>query len=69
MSNHRYIIVHASSIPALMDAVSPKLADGVWRCTGGPFYDDANRYYCQAIERPEREPAAPRGREVKLKGM
>lgn len=52
-----------------MDAVSPKLADGVWRCTGGPFYDDANRNYCQAIERPEREPAAPRGKEVKLKGM
>lgn len=69
MSNPRYVIVRASSMPALMDAVSPKLADGVWRCTGGPFYDDQTRAYCQAIERPEREPVGPRGKEVKLRGM
>ena len=39
-------------------AVDPKLADGVWECSGAPFWDTQAREWCQAIVRRLREPAS-----------
>ncbi len=68
MSNPRYIIIRASNVQLLMRDVDPKLADGVWRCAGGPVWDADGRQWCQAITRAEKPPE-PRGKEVKLRGM
>jgi hypothetical protein len=65
MHNPRYLIVAAVNRAALVVAVDPKLADGVWRCLGAPFYDSERREWCQAIARTD--VAAPRNGEVKLR--
>lgn len=64
MSNPRYVIVRAKMLHVLVSEVDPKLADGVWHCTGGPFWDPAGLEWCQAIERPE---SAPANGQVKLR--
>jgi hypothetical protein len=63
--NPRYVIVRAANIIMLAAEVDPKLLDGVWKCTGGPFYDSERREWCQAMYRPE--PAAPTASGVKLR--
>ena len=54
--NPRYLIIGAQSRIALQMAVDPKLADGVWECSGPPFWDAQAREWCQAIVRRLREP-------------
>ena len=39
-------------------AVDPKLADGVWECSGPPFWDPQAGEWCQTIVRRLREPAS-----------
>jgi len=57
-NNQRYLIIVAQSRILLQMAVDPKLADGVWECSGPPFWDAQTREWCQAIVRRLREPAA-----------
>ena len=56
--NPRYLIIGAQSRILLQMAVDPKLTDGVWECSGPPFWDAQTREWCQAIVRRLREPAA-----------
>jgi hypothetical protein len=70
--NPRYVLVRAQNTTQLVVLIQPYLADGVWQCTGGPFYDSERREWCQAVTRTE-QPAARPGevplREVKRRAL
>ena len=53
-SNPRYTIIRGANTYLLVAALEPVLADGVWECSGGPFYDAERREWCQAVIRLRR---------------
>ena len=61
----RYCIIRAQSTPARAAALDPALADGVWECVGGPFWDTQRGEWCQSIARTDSTPD-PRNGAVKL---
>lgn len=50
-----YLIIRAETIPKLVIAVDPKLAEHVWECVGAPFKYAETGEWCQAIARTGRE--------------
>ena len=58
-SNPRYAIVKADNTHLLAAAMQSHLADGVWECSGGPFWDADVRKWCQAIQRTRPDQAMP----------